>query len=225
MHDPIDDPRARIDGGFGAHEAPFPIARLATDDGRHLCDRARPLRRADEPDADPEMAAHSQESVLESQRRLAREGRARVILPDLVIVDGGKGQLSVAVAELRQLGLHELPIIGLAKQREEVFFPDVSEPLLISHDRGALKLLQRIRDEAHRFANGYNALLLRRRMRESLLDECPFITPARKKSLLRHFGSVVNLRKASLEMLSACPGLPATVAAHLHAWLHPPAKL
>ncbi len=175
-------------------------------------------------EVDPEMATHSQESVLESQRRLAREGRARVLLPDLVIVDGGKGQLSVAVAELRQLGLHELPIIGLAKQREEVFFPEVSEPLLISHDRGALKLLQRIRDEAHRFANGYNALLLRRRMRESLLDECPFITPGRKRSLLRHFGSVTQLRKASLDMLQACPGLPKTVAEHLHAWLHPSTK-
>lgn len=173
---------------------------------------------------DPDMAHHSQESPFESLRRLAREGRARVLLPDLVIVDGGKGQLSVAVAELRQLGLHELPIIGLAKQREEVFFPEDSEPLLLGHDRGALKLLQRIRDEAHRFANGYNALLMRRRMRESLLDECPFITPARKKSLLRHFGSVANLRKASLETLSACPGLPVTVAQHLHAWLHPPAK-
>jgi excinuclease ABC subunit C len=169
--------------------------------------------------ANPDIAAESQENVIEIQRRLAREGKAKVLLPDLVIVDGGKGQLSMAVAELRKLKLHDLPVIGLAKQREEVFRPGHSEPILIPHDRGALKLLQRIRDEAHRFANGYNSLLLRRRMKESVLDDCPLINAARKKSLFKHFGSVTELRKATCAEIEACPGINKAVAQALFAWL------
>jgi excinuclease ABC subunit C len=152
-------------------------------------------------------AEHSQESPLESLRRMAREGRARIVLPDLVIVDGGKGQLGMAVRELKMLGLHELPVIGLAKQHEEIFIPGRSEPLRLPHDRGALKLLQRIRDEAHRFANGYNALLYRRRMRESLLDECPGMSPAKKQRLLQKFGSVARIRAATAEQIAALPGI------------------
>jgi excinuclease ABC subunit C len=144
---------------------------------------------------------------LEVQRRLAREGRAKIVLPDLVIVDGGKGQLGMAVRELHALGLHALPVIGLAKQHEEIFIPGRSEPLLIPHDLGALKLLQRIRDEAHRFANGYNALLYRRRMRESLLDECPGISPNKKRLLLEKFGSVTRLKAATAEQIATLPGI------------------
>jgi excinuclease ABC subunit C len=154
------------------------------------------------PDADV-----SQEDPVETQRRLAREGRAKIVLPDLVIVDGGKGQLGMAVRELRALGLHDLPVVGLAKQNEEVFIPGRSEPVRIPHDRGALKLLQRIRDEAHRFANGYNALLYRRRMRESLLDECPGVSPNRKQQLLREFGSVARIKTASAEAIARLPGI------------------
>jgi len=161
----------------------------------------------------------TQEDIIEAQRRLAREGRAKIILPDLVIVDGGKGQLSSAVAELRQLGLHDLPIIGLAKQREEVFMPGRSEPILIPHERGALKLLQRIRDEAHRFANGYNALLYRRRMKESLLDDCPGISPKKKQLLLEKFGSVARLKKASAEKIAGIPGISEKSAVELLKWL------
>jgi excinuclease ABC subunit C len=161
----------------------------------------------------------SQEDAVEFQRRLAREGMAKIVLPDLVIVDGGKGQLSMAVRELHNLGLHELPVIGLAKQREEVFFPDKGEPLLIPHDRGALKLLQRIRDEAHRFANGYNALLYRRRMKESLLDDCPAISPKRKQTLLAEFGSVDRIRKASIREIAALPGISEKSAAAILDWL------
>jgi len=169
--------------------------------------------------ANPEAAAASQESAVDAQRRLAREGRARIVLPDLVIVDGGKGQLSSAVKELRALGLGDLPVIGLAKQREEVFLPGMSAPVLIPHDTGALKLLQRIRDEAHRFANGYNELLYRRRMKESLLDECPGITPKRKQLLLEKFGSVARLRRATVEAISAIPGISAKSAATIVDWL------
>ena len=162
--------------------------------------------------ADPD-ADVSQENVLEAQRRLAREGRARIVLPDLVIVDGGKGQLGMAVRELRALGLHELPVIGLAKQHEEVFIPGHSESLRIPHERGALKLLQRIRDEAHRFANGYNELLYRRRMHESLLDECPGMSPKRKQVLLEKFGSVARLKLASVPEIAAVPGISGKSAA------------
>jgi excinuclease ABC subunit C len=149
----------------------------------------------------------SQEDPVEAQRRLAKEGRAKIVLPDLVIVDGGKGQLGMAVRELRALGLHDLPVVGLAKQHEEVFIPGRSESIRIPHDRGALKLLQRIRDEAHRFANGYNALLYRRRMRESLLDECPGMSPAKKQKLLEKFGSVSRLKEATAEEIAKLPGI------------------
>jgi len=151
-------------------------------------------------------AIDSQENAVDIQRRLAREGRAKIILPDLVIIDGGKGQLGMALRELRALGLHDLPVIGLAKQHEEIFIPGRSEPICLPHDRGALKLLQRIRDEAHRFANRYNELLYRRRMRESLLDECPGMSPAKKQRLLEKFGSVTRIKSATPEEIAALPG-------------------
>jgi excinuclease ABC subunit C len=149
----------------------------------------------------------SQEPLIEAQRRLAKEGKSKIILPDLVIVDGGKGQLSSAFKQLRTLGLQELPLIGLAKQHEEVFFPGQSDSLRISHDRGALKLLQRIRDEAHRFANGYNELLYRRRMKESALDDCPGMSPRKKELMLKKFGSVARIKKASPAEIAAIPGI------------------
>ncbi|WP_227021526.1 excinuclease ABC subunit UvrC [Oceaniferula marina] len=162
----------------------------------------------------------SQESPLEALRRLAREGKSPLHLPDLVIVDGGKGQLGMAVKELRALGLHDLPVIGLAKQHEEIYRPGISEPLCLPHDTGALKLLQRIRDEAHRFANNYNELLLRRRVRESLLDQCPGMSPKRKEALLRRFGSVKRIRKASIKELESVPGIGKKSASQMHSWLH-----
>jgi len=158
----------------------------------------------------------SQESPFESMKRLASDGEENdespkgtkfVALPDLVIVDGGKGQLSAATKELQRLGLHELPIIGLAKENEEVYRPDRSEPLLIPHDRGALKLLQRIRDEAHRWANGYHQLLLKRRVAESILDDCPGVSQTRRGNLLRTFGSVARLKKATAQQIAEVPGI------------------
>ena len=165
-------------------------------------------------------AAASQEEVLESQRRLARDGRAKIVLPDLVIVDGGKGQLGMAVRELAALGLHNLPVIGLAKQHEEVFIPGQSQPLIIAHERGALKLLQRIRDEAHRFANGYNELLYRRKMKESVLDDCPGMSPKRKQLLLQKFGSVARLKQAAVAEIAALSNISAKSAAVILAFLH-----
>ena len=159
------------------------------------------------------------ESPLEVMRRLespkARAGKTQrfVRLPDLVIVDGGKGQLGVAVKELQRLGLGGLPIIGLAKQHEEIFRPGESEPLRLSHDCGALKLLQRSRDEAHRWANGYHQLLLARRVSESLLDDCPGVSEARKAALLKAFGSVARLRKAAVDDIARVPGIGPHLAA------------
>jgi excinuclease ABC subunit C len=108
--------------------------------------------------------------------------------------------------------LHELPIIGLAKEHEEVYRPGESHPVIIPHERGALKLLQRIRDEAHRWANGYHQLLLGRRVAESILDDCPGVSNARKAALLKAFGSVTRLRKATEEQIAAVPGISKTLA-------------
>lgn len=155
-----------------------------------------------------EAADFTQESPLEAMERIPGSVR----LPDLVIVDGGKGQLGMAVAELQKLGLGGLPIVGLAKQNEEVFFPGEPDPVIIPHDRGALKLLQRIRDEAHRWANGYHQLLLGRRVAESLLDDCPGVSQARKASLLKAFGSVTRLRKSSPEEIAKLPGISQNLA-------------
>ena len=145
--------------------------------------------------------------------------RVRANLPDLIIVDGGKGQLSSAVRELKRLGLEGHPIIGLAKREEEVFFPGESDPLRIPHDRGALKLLQRIRDEAHRFANNYNELLLRKRVTESLLDDCPGVSPRKKALLLERFGSVARIRKATPEQIAEIRGISAEGGAKILEWL------
>jgi excinuclease ABC subunit C len=169
-------------------------------------------------DADPSME-FSQENQVDAQRRLAKSGLAKIVLPDLVIVDGGKGQLGMAVRELNALGLNELPVIGLAKQHEEVFVPGRSEPILIPHDRGALKLLQRIRDEAHRFANGYNALLYRRRMKESMLDDAPGMSPRKKQLLLAKFGSVDRVKKASAKEIATIPGISEKTATVILEWL------
>lgn len=129
---------------------------------------------------------------------LLREG---VAMPDLIVVDGGKGQLSSALKELEELKQFHQPIIGLAKEREEIFRPRNSDPLILAHDTGALRLLQRIRDEAHRTANGYHQLLLKKRVGESLLDDCPGVSHAKKMALLRHFKSMDKIRQAKVEDL------------------------
>jgi len=101
-------------------------------------------------------------------------------LPDLILIDGGKAQLGAACAELEKLGLSHVPIIGLAKEFEEIYRPGEAAPLRLSHDSGALKLLQRVRDESHRLANTYNAALRLRKISESILDEFPGIGERRK---------------------------------------------
>ncbi|MBA2743530.1 MAG: UvrB/UvrC motif-containing protein, partial [Chthoniobacterales bacterium] len=142
-----------------------------------------------------------------------------VRLPDLIIVDGGKGQLSSACRELQRLGLHELPIIGLAKEYEEIYRPGRALPLQLPVDSGALRLLQRIRDEAHRFANTYHQLLMKKRIGESILDDCPGVSQNRKNLLLRRFGSVNRLRKASIEQIASTEGIGPKLAEEVHRFL------
>src|SRR5476651_1554951 len=141
------------------------------------------------------------------KRRYSRVLTEGIRKPSLIVVDGGKGQLSSARRELETLGLGDLPIIGLAKEREEIFRPGQSAPLVIDHSSGAIRLLQRIRDEAHRFANGYHQILMKQRATESLLDDCPGVSENRKKLLLRHFGSMERLRNASAEEITEIDGI------------------
>jgi excinuclease ABC subunit C len=184
-------------------------------------------------EANPD-AEFSQEETVEGLRRLEEqtpnaqrpapnvqfsEGPAPVRLPDLIIVDGGKGQLSSACRELQRLGLHELPIIGLAKEHEEIYRPGRALPLQLSLDSGALRLLQRIRDEAHRFANTYHQLLMKKRIGESVLDDCPGVSQNRKSLLLRRFGSVNRLRKASVEEIASTEGIGKKLAEDVHRFL------
>jgi excinuclease ABC subunit C len=142
-----------------------------------------------------------------------------VRLPDLIIVDGGKGQLSAACRELQRLGLHDLPIIGLAKEREEIYRPGRALPLQLPMDSGALRLLQRIRDEAHRFANAYHQLLMKKRVGESILDDCAGVSQNRKNLLLRKFGSVNRLRKATVDEIASTEGIGRKLAEEVHQFL------
>jgi excinuclease ABC subunit C len=141
-----------------------------------------------------------------------RVGERLVRLPDLIIVDGGKGQLNSACRELQRLGLTDRPIIGLAKEFEEIYRPGRPLPLRLPEDSGALQLLQRIRDEAHRFANSYHQLLMKKRIAESILDECPGVSDNRKQALLAKFGSVERLRKASAEDIATVEGISEKLA-------------
>jgi excinuclease ABC subunit C len=166
----------------------------------------------------PDAAEFSQENPAEALDRAAAKFVA-VRLPDLIIVDGGKGQLSSACRELQRLGLHELPIIGLAKEYEEIYRPGRALPLVLPPDSGALRLLQRIRDEAHRFANTYHQLLMKKRIGESILDDCPGVSQNRKNLLLRKFGSVNRLRKATVEQIAATEGIGPKLAQEVHRFL------
>jgi excinuclease ABC subunit C len=140
-------------------------------------------------------------------------------LPDLILIDGGKGQLNAACSELAKLGLGQIPVIGLAKEFEEIHRPGQSEPLRLSQASGALKLLQRVRDESHRFASTYNARLRLKRISESLLDEFPGIGEARKAALLKRFGSVHRLRLATVEQIAEVSGFGGKAAGQLKAFL------
>lgn len=156
-----------------------------------------------------------QEVVGRRYTRLHEEHRA---FPELVIIDGGIGQVGAALAAFKEHDLVPPPLIGLAKREETIVFPDGRELKLPRHDVG-LALLMRIRDEAHRFANDFNAELRSRKLRESLLDEMPGLGPKRKAALLTHFGSIQKLRKATIEQIAEVAGLSDKLAAEVQAYL------
>jgi excinuclease ABC subunit C len=155
------------------------------------------------------------------RRRFGRAGQAGSAenvakgwtkLPDLVIIDGGKGQLNAALETMQKLGLERIRVVSLAKQNEEIFTPTSSDPILLPRDSQALYLVQRIRDEAHRFALTYHRQVRGRSSIRSQLDEIPGIGPTRKSALLKRFGSVQKIREASLDELAAAVGTATATA-------------
>jgi excinuclease ABC subunit C len=141
-------------------------------------------------------------------------------LPNVVVIDGGKGQLAAGLGPLRGFRDRGVTVVSLAKRIEEVFLPGRAAPLVLDHSTPELQLLQRVRDEAHRFAITHHRNRRDRAMTASLLDELPGVGPARKRALLAHFGSPEAIVAASSEELQAAPGLPAKIAREIHARLH-----
>jgi excinuclease ABC subunit C len=148
-------------------------------------------------------------------------GRRFAYPPNLVVIDGGKGQLSRAAEVLDELGVRGVAIAALAKRMEEIYLPGRTEPIAIPRSSEALYLLQQIRDEAHRFALTYHQLRRGRKMTQSALDGIPGLGSARKKRLLKHFGSVKRIREASIDDLTEVPGVPVGVARAVHEALAP----
>ena len=149
--------------------------------------------------------------------RLLREQRP---LPDLLMVDGGKGQLHLALDALISIDCPPFPVVGLAKRNEEIFLPGRSEPVVLDRNRPALKVLQALRDEAHRFAVSYNRQLRLKRIAESLLDEIPGLGEVRRNALLKAFGSVAMIRKASpREIADRVSGIGPEFAETIHEFL------
>jgi excinuclease ABC subunit C len=141
-------------------------------------------------------------------------------LPNLVVIDGGKGQLSAGLGPLRGFRERGVAVISLAKRIEEIFVPGSAAPLVLEHSTPELQLLQRVRDEAHRFAITHHRGRRDKAMTSSLLDDLPGIGAARKRALLTHFGSPEAVVSASSEELQSVPGLPAKVGRDIHAYLH-----
>ena len=167
----------------------------------------------------------SHQEVLRRRFRRARTGEEgseealRWAMPDLVIIDGGRGQVSAAKQVLDELGLHDLPLAGLAKEREELFLPGVATPIVLPVTSSALYLVQRLRDEAHRFAITYHRDLRSKRQTRSAFDDLPGVGPKRRRALLRVFGSTKRVREAPVEQIAAVPGIGASLAARIKATL------
>jgi excinuclease ABC subunit C len=158
-----------------------------------------------------------EEVVGRRYRRMKNENRP---FPDLVVIDGGKGQVAAALKAFISLDLRPPPLIGLAKKEETIIFPDERAPLDLPLNHPGLQLLQRMRDEAHRFANTYNADLRSRKVRESLLDDFSGIGPVRRGVILEHFGDIDRLRAATAEEIAEVAGFGPKLAAELHAFLN-----
>src|SRR5881227_895007 len=161
-------------------------------------------------------------------RRFARLGDAAsedydesfAATPNLVVIDGGKGQLAAALQAMQAYDLPRVAVISLAKRIEEVFVPGRPEPILLRHDTAGLQLLQRVRDEAHRFAIGFHRQRRDAKARESIFDTLQGVGPVRRRALLRHFGSAERFLAASQEELEGVPGMPEKTARAIYAQLH-----
>ncbi|WP_461462421.1 excinuclease ABC subunit UvrC [Methanobrevibacter sp.] len=140
--------------------------------------------------------------------------------PDLVLIDGGKGQLRIAVEVLNELGLEDIPLIGLAKEFEEVFVPQSSEPIIIPHNKESLHILQRVRDEAHRFGVTYHRKLRSEKITESELDNIPGIGLKRKLALLKEFKTIEDIKNASYDELLSVDGMNKKVASNVYDYFH-----
>ena len=157
----------------------------------------------------PNDFAMMQQVVTRRFKRLMEEGKS---FPDLLLVDGGKGQLSSAVEALQALGIADQPVVGLAKRLEEVFLPGLSNAQNIPKTSSSLKLLQMLRDESHRFAIAYHRKLRQKRTLTSELDDIPGVGPSRRKALLKHFGSVKRVREAAVEDVAQVNGVSLKLA-------------
>jgi len=154
------------------------------------------------------------------RRRYGRLMQEKKRLPDLILIDGGKGHLSAALREAEEIGLAGATVASIAKQREEVFVPGSDAPVQVDTNSPAMYLLQHIRDEAHRFAISYHRSLRDRRIRESVLDDIPGVGLERKRALLSHFGSIDRIRRKTLEEIAAAPGINMKLAQEIYDYLH-----
>ncbi len=161
--------------------------------------------------------ASMREVVTRRYRRILEEKRA---MPDLILIDGGKGQLSSAVEALHDLEIYDQPIAALAKRLDEVFLPGFSDPQNIPRTSPGLKLLQRVRDESHRFAITFHRTLRKRRTLQSQLDFIPGIGKKRRNLLIQTFGSVQKIQNAQREELEAIPGIPKNLAGKIWEYFH-----
>ncbi len=168
----------------------------------------RRLKRLSEQRAETETGEHKDSDGRVDSDALDSWG----VKPDLLVIDGGKGQLNAVLEVLANLALHDIPILGLAKQREEIFLPGESNPITLAERSEARKLLQRVRDEAHRFAITYHRTIRSKHSFGSLLDKIPGIGTKRKVALLKHFGSVDAIREAPVEVLASAPKMNRSVA-------------
>lgn len=210
----LKEPPARIEGFDVSHHAgQFTVASLVVfEDGRPRKSEYRRFRirttgGGDDPGA-------MRETVQRRYTRVLAEEGADA-LPDLILIDGGRAQLEAALQPLRTLGLDELPIVGLAKRLEELHRPKHLHPLRLDPSSPALQLLQRVRDEAHRFAIGYQGRLKRKAFVHSELDDIPGVGPERRRRLLATFGSVDGLRRATADEIARVPGIPRPLAARI----------
>ena len=141
------------------------------------------------------------------------------MLPDLVLIDGGKGQLNAALSVMQESGADSIPLASLAKENEDIFIPHQSKPISLPASSPGLQLLQRLRDEAHRFALGYHQKVRRKETFASALDTIPGVGPKRKRALLKQFGSVRAIQRASAEELAARGGMSRDLARRVKEYL------